>query len=148
VYRVVQKKSLQIPTLFFLESKKYSAMSLFNNNVMGYGSMARKYGEYAAYYPHYDTFGGSAPPPPPTSLSGTGSGSTHLVQSEAPWPTQDLHHMQHSMSSYYPHHPAFLPSHHAPTARDFREAAAAQVSFDLVFYSNSCFKVKQLLSNF
>ena len=106
-------------------------MSLFNNNVMGYGSMARKYGEYAAYYPHYDSAFGSSPQ---TASSGVSTGSTgshgaaSTSVSESSWPpAQDLHHVQHSMSSYYPHHPAFLPAHHGPTARDFREAAAAQV---------------------
>ena len=88
---------------------------------MGYGSMARKYGEYAAYYPHYDTFGANS-----THNQGQATGPPHVPQSE-PWPPQDLHHVQHSMSSYYSHHPAFLPAHHGPTARDFREAAAAQV---------------------
>ena len=108
-------------------------MSLFNNNVMGYGSMARKYGEYAAYYPHYDSFGSNSPSPGSTGVGGGGSAnsSTHVSQSEGAWPSQDLHHVQHSMSSYYPHHPAFLPTHHGPTARDFREAAAAQVNFQL-----------------
>ena len=127
---------------FFAESKKYSAMSLFNNNVMGYGSMARKYGEYAAYYPHYDSFGSNSPSPGSTGVGGGGSAnsSTHVSQSEGAWPSQDLHHVQHSMSSYYPHHPAFLPTHHGPTARDFREAAAAQVNFQFFFIS--------ILSNF
>ena len=102
-------------------------MSLFNNNVMGYGSMARKYGEYAAYYPHYDTFSSSASSPAGVPTSGA-SGTVPVSQSEAwPPPPQDLHHVQHSMANYYPHHPAFLPAHHGPTARDFREAAAAQV---------------------
>ena len=105
-------------------------MSLFNNNVMGYGSMARKYGEYAAYYPHYDSaFGSSAQTAGPPTGSASSHGAPTSV-SEASWPpAQDLHHVQHSMSSYYPHHPAFLPAHHGPTARDFREAAAAQVIF-------------------
>lgn len=93
--------------------------------------MARKYGEYAAYYPHYDSFSSSSTSPTTSSAGGAvGSGSSssgHTPQPEAWPPTQDLHHVQHSMSSYYPHHPAFLPTHHGPTARDFREAAAAQV---------------------
>ena len=119
-------------------------MSLFNNNVMGYGSMARKYGEYAAYYPHYDTFSSSAASAPASgAISPVASGAAGTVppvsQSEA-WPPpvpQDLHHVQHSMSSYYPHHPAFLPAHHGPTARDFREAAAAQVRTEIIviFYT-------------
>jgi len=114
------------------DTKKYSAMSLFNNNVMGYGSMARKYGEYAAYYPHYDSFGSpNSPSPGSTGVGGSSSGSNsthHLSQSPevGAWPSHELSHVQHSMSNYYPHHPAFLPTHHGPTARDFREAAAAQ----------------------
>ena len=109
-------------------------MSLFNNNVMGYGSMARKYGEYAAYYPHYDSFSSSATSPSVSSASGAGAGAPPGSQWEAwPPPPQDLHHVQHSMSSYYPHHPAFLPAHHGPTARDFREAAAAQVGYGVLF---------------
>ncbi len=122
-------------------------MSLFNNNVMGYGSVARKYGEYAAYYPHYDSaFGGVAAAStggvPVSSSAGGGVTGQHAgqppvsVHDTAGWPSpqvDSLHHMQHSMSSYYSHHPAFLPSHHAPTARDFREAAAAQVLFLVLF---------------
>ena len=101
---------------------------------MGYGSMARKYGEYAAYYPHYDSFGSpNSPSPGSTGVGGSSSGSNsthHLSQSPevGAWPSHELSHVQHSMSNYYPHHPAFLPTHHGPTARDFREAAAAQVS--------------------
>ena len=114
-------------------------MSLFNNNVMGYGSMARKYGEYAAYYPHYDSFGSpNSPSPGSTGVGGSSSGSNsthHLSQSPevGAWPSHELSHVQHSMSNYYPHHPAFLPTHHGPTARDFREAAAAQVSLTTEF---------------
>ena len=123
----------------FADTKKYSAMSLFNNNVMGYGSMARKYGEYAAYYPHYDSFGSpNSPSPGSTGVGGSSSGSNsthHLSQSPevGAWPSHELSHVQHSMSNYYPHHPAFLPTHHGPTARDFREAAAAQVSLPTEF---------------
>ena len=134
-------------------------MSLFNNNVMGYGSVARKYGEYAAYYPHhYDSFGGNPTSPGPVGVDATlGTSSinatSQVSQSEvaaaaaAGWPaTQDLHHVQHSMSSYYPHHPAFLPTHHGPTARDFREAAAAQVnSLSLYSYISTFFIVLKYL---
>ena len=114
---------------------------------MGYGSMARKYGEYAAYYPHYDSFSSSATSPSVSSASGAGAGAAPGSQSEAwPPPPQDLHHVQHSMSSYYPHHPAFLPAHHGPTARDFREAAAAQVGYGvLLVLSDDLSKIELIL---
>jgi hypothetical protein len=112
-----------------LDKSKYSAMSLFNNNVMAYGhGVARKYGDYSpATSSAYSVY---APSPYGDPLSAafsspSASSSDMWVHAAAAAAVGAPDPAALAMPSYYAHHPAFLQHHHAP--RDFRDVAGQQV---------------------
>lgn len=139
------------------KASKYSAMSLFNNNVYSHTSpssqnmaaaaavSSRKHYDYYSYPPpppgpathsHYDPLGvGGQGVPPVVSSAGSSVSGAGGVSSEAPgmthWADPSPLATHPAMSSYYSHHPALLSHHHhhSSSSRDFRDVAGVmQVS--------------------